>query len=300
MTQAQGKYNIKAAANMLNVKPGTLRAWERRYSIVKPHRNKAGHRLYTDEQLTILTWLINKVKAGFTIGQAVDLFSKKNVKNLPDTDALNGTQMQKIKQDLLIALLAFDETKANELMDHAFNVFSMEKVVITILGDMLIELEEKLEQNEITMAHKSYATSYMRTRIGMVLHHLPTNSLLPKVLCVCAPYEQNEVYLLIFTFFLRRRGYETIYIGAGIHTDNVIQVVEEITPKMIIMCSTMVEHLVSALKITDELNHNFSDLLIGLMGPAIRQLSEDDYDSYKLYLVGETEEQWITWLRRYL
>jgi DNA-binding transcriptional MerR regulator len=299
VTQAEGKYTIKAVSNMLSVQPGTLRAWERRYNIMKPYRNEVGHRLYTDEQLTILKWLVNKVNEGFTIGQAVDLFSKNNMVNLADVNALNRTQMQKIKQDLLIALLAFDEPKANELLDHAFNVFSMEKVVITILGDMLMNLEEKFENNEITAAHNYYVTSYMRTRIGMVLHHLPTNSLLLKVLCVCAPNEKNELDLLIFAFFLRRRGYETIFIGTGISTADVIQIVGEITPKMIIICCTMDEHLVTTLKHTDELNYNFPDLLIGLKGPALKQLSADDHNAYESYLVGETEEQWLTWLRRY-
>ncbi|TKJ03751.1 MerR family transcriptional regulator, partial [Bacillus cereus] len=47
MPTLNGKYNIKAVSNIIGVQPSTLRAWERRYQIIAPKRNQAGHRLYT-------------------------------------------------------------------------------------------------------------------------------------------------------------------------------------------------------------------------------------------------------------
>ncbi len=67
MASLEGKYNIKAIATMLGIEPGTLRAWERRYRIVKPIRNQAGHRLYSDEHVAILRWLMDKVDKGFPL-----------------------------------------------------------------------------------------------------------------------------------------------------------------------------------------------------------------------------------------
>ena len=66
----EGKYNIKAVSTMTGIQPGTLRAWERRYEILEPVRNEAGHRLYTDEHIRKLKWLSDKVQQGFTISQA--------------------------------------------------------------------------------------------------------------------------------------------------------------------------------------------------------------------------------------
>ena len=48
MPALNGKYNIKAVSNILGIQPSTLRAWERRYHIIAPKRNHAGHRLYTE------------------------------------------------------------------------------------------------------------------------------------------------------------------------------------------------------------------------------------------------------------
>lgn len=65
MATEEGKYNIKAVSKMLGIQPGTLRAWERRYQIVAPKRNESGHRLYTEEHIKVLKWLIRKVDQVF-------------------------------------------------------------------------------------------------------------------------------------------------------------------------------------------------------------------------------------------
>lgn len=73
MPTLNGKYNIKAVSNIIGIQPSTLRAWERRYQVIAPKRNQAGHRLYTEEHIQILEWLMEKVSSGMMIGQAVQL-----------------------------------------------------------------------------------------------------------------------------------------------------------------------------------------------------------------------------------
>ena len=85
MPTLNGKYNIKAVSNIIGIQPSTLRAWERRYQIIAPKRNHAGHRLYTEEHIQILKWLMDKVSSGMMIGQAVQLLEgnrlQSNVQN---------------------------------------------------------------------------------------------------------------------------------------------------------------------------------------------------------------------------
>ncbi|PYZ94482.1 MerR family transcriptional regulator [Salipaludibacillus keqinensis] len=297
MSDHNGKYNIKAVSNILGIHPGTLRAWERRYKIIEPVRNDAGHRLYTDEQMKVLKWIIDKVDQGFTIGQAVELLDKQDVLEDMNHEAINKTQLEAFQQDLLQSLLQFDEHKANRLLDQAFNVFSIEKVVISVLGGILIDVGDKWERNEISIAHEHYVTSYLRTKIGMVFHQLPVNSLLPKVVCVCGPNEQHEIGLLIFTFFLRRRGYETIYLGSGIPEKDICLVVEETMPKLIVISCTIVDHLSDTLRVANQLTENFSELKVGIGGHAVNNLSQSGHAIYKPYLIGHTEEQWLQWLK---
>jgi MerR family transcriptional regulator, light-induced transcriptional regulator len=50
-----------------------LRAWERRYSVVEPSRDDAGHRLYSDEDIERLRLIRLATDGGRRVGQAVEL-----------------------------------------------------------------------------------------------------------------------------------------------------------------------------------------------------------------------------------
>lgn len=64
-------YSIGEFARLCGINATTLRAWQRRYGLLKPERSDGGHRLYSDEDvqqaLNILDWLkkgvpVSKVK----------------------------------------------------------------------------------------------------------------------------------------------------------------------------------------------------------------------------------------------
>lgn len=153
MANNEGKYNIKAASKKLGIQPGTLRAWERRYQIIAPVRNESGHRLYTEEHMRILTWLIQKVNKGFTISQAVALLEKNNYA-LIDADTASANDKQEdlssdLLHQLLSALLEFDEGTAHELMDRIFSLYSVDKVLVDILGTLLVKIGDMWERMKL-------------------------------------------------------------------------------------------------------------------------------------------------------
>ena len=46
--------NLKAVSVETGLSPATLRAWERRYGLVKPERSLGGHRLYSEHDIEVL------------------------------------------------------------------------------------------------------------------------------------------------------------------------------------------------------------------------------------------------------
>ena len=51
---ADALYPIRTVSTLTGVHPVTLRAWERRYGLIRPHRTPKGHRLYTRADVDIL------------------------------------------------------------------------------------------------------------------------------------------------------------------------------------------------------------------------------------------------------
>ncbi|MES9930293.1 MAG: MerR family transcriptional regulator, partial [Candidatus Thiodiazotropha sp. 6PDIVS] len=64
-----GYYPIRKVAELTGINPVTLRAWERRYGLIKPERTPKGHRLYTDEHIQLIRRIIGLIDKGISIGQ---------------------------------------------------------------------------------------------------------------------------------------------------------------------------------------------------------------------------------------
>ncbi|MCY9016479.1 MerR family transcriptional regulator [Priestia megaterium] len=296
----EGKYNIKAISNMVGIQPGTLRAWERRYQILNPVRNDSGHRLYTEEDLRKLKWLTEKVSGGFTISQAVSLLETESSTVGTFEEEGEVDSPQKIRDELLTMLLSFEEGKAQDLINHAFSLYSVEKVVIDILGSLLVTVGDMWEKGQITSAHEHYTTQVLKTRISMIFYSLPSNGLLPKAIAVCGPNETHEVGLLVFTLFLRRKGFEVIYLGSSIEDKDVELIVKEVDPTFLFMSCTMMENAEKTLNLTNQMIKKFPHLKVGLGGYVFDGLDSKRKGQAQPFILGNTKEEWNSWLTKKL
>lgn len=64
-----GTYPIREFARLSGVNPATLRAWERRYGIVKPLRTPKGHRFYNDQHLQDVRRILYWLEQGYPVRQ---------------------------------------------------------------------------------------------------------------------------------------------------------------------------------------------------------------------------------------
>lgn len=65
-------YTIGHAARLTGVPSATIRAWERRYGLVRPVRTEGGYRLYDEQGLQLLRAMAALVAAGWTPSQAAE------------------------------------------------------------------------------------------------------------------------------------------------------------------------------------------------------------------------------------
>lgn len=288
----EGKYNIKAVSTLTGIQPGTLRAWERRYAILEPVRNEAGHRLYTEEHIRKLKWLSEKVQQGFTISQAAALLDQHEDTHT-SLQHVEASQHEALSEELLQALLRFDEVKAQELINKAFALYTIDNVTINILASLLVRIGTLWEEGKITTAHEHFATSILRARIGMVMHSFPHNGVLPKVVAVCGPDEWHEVGLLIFTLFVRRLGYEVVYLGASLKEGDIFTVLQTVKPKFVFLSCTLRENLKPTLQLAEDIKETYSDMHIGVGGAATAGPIPEHAGQY---IVGTTQSEWSEWM----
>lgn len=294
-----GKYNIKAISTIVGILPGTIRAWERRYKLIEPIRNDAGHRLYSDDHVRTLKWLASKVNAGFTISQAISLFEQTQKEPVPTGNRDIEDRLASLQEQLIEALIRFDELTAQHVMNEAFTIYTLDKVLIDLLAPTLVKIGQLWEQEKITTAHEHFSTSILRSRIGSIMHAYPHNGLLPKVIAVCAPGEWHELGLLIFTLYMRRKGFEVIYLGSSIKEDDIKVVIDTVKPRFIFMSCTMKENVSTTLDLTKALLKEYDSLAVGLGGSAIDTMAEELKKSYSDNILGNSIFEWNEWVENH-
>ncbi|PFY31761.1 MerR family transcriptional regulator [Bacillus toyonensis] len=288
MPTLNGKYNIKAVSNIIGVQPSTLRAWERRYQIIAPKRNQAGHRLYTEEHIRILKWLMEKVSSGMMIGQAVQLLEGNRLQSNAQKEIHYDKEVVLV-DDLLQALLEFDEITTSALINEAFSIYSTEKVITGIILQVTNKLLTLKNNNEIAMTQFQYAVSFLQTRLGMVYHNASTFSSIHKVIVL----ENNTLKGFIFSMYLRLKGYEAIYIRTSLEGDGMLLAVEQIQPKHLFVSFENGLELKRAMNVGDLLQEKNENLSVGVIG----EISARDQLNIQTILIGDTKEEWDEWLK---
>ncbi|PQZ59593.1 MerR family transcriptional regulator [Bacillus sp. MYb209] len=288
MPTLNGKYNIKAVSNILGIQPSTLRAWERRYHIIAPKRNRAGHRLYTEEHIHILKWLMNKVSEGMMIGQAVQLLEGNRLQNNIQKEKITDTEVVLV-DDILQALLKFDEITTSALLNEVFSIYSTEKVVTSIILQVANKLLTLKNNNEITMSQFKYVVSFLQTRLGMIYHNASVYSSVNKVFVL----ENNILKGFIFATYLRLKGYQAMYMGTSLDEEGILLAIEQLQPKYLFISFDDERELEEAVKFIDllqEKNENLSGGFIGRKGIG-------DQLNLQNILIGNTKEEWDGWLK---
>lgn len=133
---AQGWLPIREVARQTGVNAVTLRAWERRYGLVVPHRTPKGHRLFSPEHVqriqSILTW-INR-------GVAVS-----KIKPLLDTPQPPGEPLeddwQRQRHALVLAVSQLAERQIDDLVNQAMALYPPWTVCEQLLLPLLAELQ---------------------------------------------------------------------------------------------------------------------------------------------------------------
>lgn len=139
---------IREISRLTGVNSVTIRAWERRYGLIKPLRTNKGHRLYchADVELikTIQTWLAR----GLAIGKVSELLdSGESVKEL-DIDNI----WQDYLNELLAIMAELNLGKLGALFNQLFSVYPAALVADQLIAPALENLEQDVFGNSVKKA----------------------------------------------------------------------------------------------------------------------------------------------------
>ncbi|MFV9510717.1 MerR family transcriptional regulator [Tepidibacillus sp. LV47] len=288
----RGIYNVKAISRKIGIQPGTLRAWEKRYQIITPKRNEVGHRIYTEQDLAILKWLVDKVNQGFTISQAVDLLSEKTKESpsLFANENVLDSKKEEISQNIFNALINFNDAEAESLMEYALSLYRVEVVLFEIIAPF-INVNNK-HTRKVTEGQIQFVLNWVRMKLFRIYQQIPLHPFLAKVLTI-APQNINdyssEIRILLYSIFLKLRGFEVYYLGS-VDELTLQQLLQKIEPLFVFTLQTKESSFIQNIK--KWLEENYPKVKLGVIG---QQSNEPTSDIF----MGNQMSEWMEWLNQY-
>jgi len=214
------------------VSPELLRAWERRYELLRPTRSPGGLRLYSLEDLERVRLMRQHIDGGLAAAEAATLVSRTPVGDAAaDTPALSRAGAQ---QELAAALDAFDEPAAQAVIDRQLATTTLDSFLSEVVLPYLRELGERWERGKASVAQEHFASSVLRGRL-LGLARGWGLGLGPLALLACLPGEQHELGLVAFGLALRARGWRVGYLGGDAPLDTVSRAADDLRPGLVVL-----------------------------------------------------------------
>ncbi|ROM76432.1 MULTISPECIES: MerR family transcriptional regulator [Pseudomonas] len=163
---AQGWLPIREVARQTGVNAVTLRAWERRYGLIVPHRTPKGHRLFNAEHVqqiqSILTW----INRGVAVSKIKPLLDTPQ----PAVEPLEN-DWQRQRHALVQAVTQLAERQIDDLVNQAMALYPPRTVCEQLLLPLLAELQLRWQGQFGAQLERVFLHSWLRSKFGSRIYH---------------------------------------------------------------------------------------------------------------------------------
>ena len=265
-------FNLKVVLKETGLPADTLRAWERRYGLPVPQRTPGGHRLYSERDIHTIKWLMARQAEGLSISRAVDLWNEQlasgsdplaglppaslaTIQTTPASRIPAETTLDTLRSYWVEACINFNEVDAEGTLNQAFSMFPIEAVCIEVLQKGMSELGNLWYQNQASVQQEHFASSLAMRRLDTLLMASPVPFRPFTVLVGCPANEWHAFTALMLSLFLRRRGFQVIYLGANVPATRFEETVQSVRAHLVILVAQTLISAASLQQVTQALTN---------------------------------------------
>jgi DNA-binding transcriptional MerR regulator/methylmalonyl-CoA mutase cobalamin-binding subunit len=207
-------YTIGTVSRLTGVPPITLRAWERRYKLLRPVRKQSGHRLYTRGHIDLINRITALTTQGIRISQIQPHMLATDVQADPSGAQSHNPWQQRL-ESLVAAIISFDEDRLEEIYNEALSLHPVELMTRKLLRPLLVELGLRWEVGKGSVAEEHFFAFYLRNKLGARYHHRSRKARGPKLLLAGLPGELHDIALLLFALAATEMGFQVTCLGTN-------------------------------------------------------------------------------------
>jgi MerR family transcriptional regulator, light-induced transcriptional regulator len=255
-------YPIRYVAQRTHLTPHAIRAWEKRYQAVVPHRSPKNSRLYSEEDVQRLQLLKKMTDAGHNISQVAPLNSNELL-TLAQQERLvaPGAPANLAKQpkpmtvdkhlkNCLSAVLDLDSDSLERSYDRA----AIDLTRPALLNDLVVPLFEEIgnrwRSGSLKIINEHMATSVTRTFLLNMLRATEITDPAPAIVVATTVGQWHDVGALIVALTAAENGWHPVYFGPNLPAEEIAAGVKQSGARAVAISVT---HLLNQHPLIEEL-----------------------------------------------
>lgn len=265
------EYNINITSKLTGLSAHTLRAWEKRYSIVTPKRNSSGHRLYSDTEVQLLKSLNDLCNHGHSISQLQDkdlnelneLVELAGIQDHQETEDFNISSDPALAESSLSNLILALEAYRLDVVSHEFYNIKMKlshrDLALHVISPLMQMIGRKVIENQFSIAQEHALSSILKFHLGQFIYRGQINKKRSDDLIILTTPENDyhEFGILLASLLCTHYGHNFFFLGANLPAEALVQAANSLNASHIIVGTTIATK-------NAPLDNYISDVLAGI------------------------------------
>lgn len=224
---------IGELAERTGVSSHTLRAWEKRFGLLRPVRTSGGYRLYSRADEARVTRMQELRDQGVAAARAAAIVLQEDRSG--DHDPAAGALQP---GDAITAFIeqarSFDDAAAHAVLDAATASLSTEDAIEQVFLPILAGIGQRWADGELTVAHEHFASLLVRARLMPHTVAWSTGTG-PLAVLACPAGERHDIGLISFGVVLGRAGWQVRCLGADTPWESLAGTAEALQPEVLVL-----------------------------------------------------------------
>ena len=235
---SENQYSIKDLEHFTQIKSHTIRIWEQRYNLLQPSRTEGNRRFYSENELK----KILNVNLLYTNGHKISKIAKMSDQEIMDACKnliLAKSATHGLINELIQSVVQFDRSGIDNWLSNALIGAEMGELYVEQILPMLEKMGELWQVSTINIIHEHFFSYILREKLITIIAQLPSPVTdAPRALLFLHDHEEHEFSLLMYYYFLKKKGYSCVYLGQKVPFQEVLNVYERINPMHVITTFT--------------------------------------------------------------
>ncbi|MDO9622943.1 MerR family transcriptional regulator [Pseudomonas sp.] len=233
-------FPIREVSRLTGVNPVTLRAWERRYGLIRPTRTDSGHRLYSLADIESVRSILAWIERGVSVSKVGKILAKNistRSASTPVYEEVTSGEWAEWQAQVRRAISVFDDVRLDRLYGQIFSSYPLPVVFQDILMPLWQEL--LLRQDEFGQTSEwLFFDTFLRARTLQRLQVFRTQ-VEERVLLAALPGHCRELELLVTGLLLSSSEVSVSVLGVGQPLEELALVCERMQPQALVLFTNL-------------------------------------------------------------